>query len=84
MLRVSPDKLWRLLEIINVVYRPQNFNRVDVLFPVAEELLLFLKPSVVLNANGKETLASQKCFCDGLQPDRICPSSKAYELFSNQ
>lgn len=79
VLRVAPDKLWRLLKIKNVVYRPQNFNNVDVLFPIVEEWLVFLKPSVFLNAKGKETLASQKCFCDSLQPDRICPSSKAYE-----
>lgn len=55
-------------------------NSADVLFLFAEEWLLFLKPSL----KGTETLTFQKCFWDSLQPDRICPSSKTYELFSKQ
>ena len=51
---VPLDKIWRLFEIRNVIYRPQNLNNVDDHFPVAKECLLLLRLYVLLNVKEKK------------------------------
>ena len=59
---VHDGKLWRLFEIRNVIYRPQDSNSADDHFLVAKEWLILLGLNVLLNAKEKRNTNLSKTF----------------------